>query len=218
MNQQPRHHHRMVAELGNDIITEIIEYTEVQDSVSIIFAEISSQWTNAARARALPRIAECVLTLETAYPTDGEDTSDFEHLYPVIQRVPEDKRILPKRCIIFEPKAEHSFRPYSYSYNRNQPFKPADVTLRCPDGKVYSWSLLPYGGTKEGNLMDVPRTNIYTIGPDDLFIVFSYSHEKDARREFPIKVFYKSSQPDQIRLHCVSLPTGLFSLLRDEED
>jgi hypothetical protein len=200
------------AGLENDIIiTKIVGYLDVQDAASVIFAKISWHWTNAARGRALPRIAECVLTLATAYPDDGEDMSDFEHLYPVIQRLPDEKRVLPKRCIIFEPKDEHSFRPYTYSRNH---FSPADVTLRCPDGKVYRWSLIFDGSTREGNLMDVPRTNIYTLGPDDRFIVFRYYHEK-GMREFPIKVFYKTSG-DQLKLHCVSLPAGLFALLRDK--
>jgi hypothetical protein len=202
----------MAAGLGSDIIDHIVGYLDVQDAVSVSFADISAAWTYAARRQALPGVAGCNLTLETAYPYDGEETSDFEHLYPVIQRMPANEQVLPNRCIIFEPKAEPAFRHYTYSRNH---FKPADVTLRCPDGKVSRWSLIPDATTREGNFMDVPPNNLYKIGPGDRFLVFCYFHEEDhGMREFPTKVFYKTFQ-NQIKLHCVSLPTGLFALLRE---
>jgi hypothetical protein len=200
----------MAAELGNDIVNHIVGYLDAQDAVPLIFAEISDIWTNAAGRRAFPQIAQCSLTLQTAYPNDGEETSDYEHLDPVIQHMPEGEQVLPKQCIIFEPKAEHAFRRYTYSRNH---FKPSDATLRCHNGKVYRWSLIFDGTTREGNFMDVPPTNYYTLGPNDRFIIFRYFHRKDVMREFPTKVFYKTFQ-DQIKLHCVSLHTGLFALLQ----
>jgi len=202
----------MAAELGNDIVNHIVGYLDVQDALPLMYAEISDIWTNAAGHRVLPQISQCGLTLETAYVNDGVETSDYEHLDPVIQRMPEGEQVLPKQCIIFEPKAEHAFPRYTYSRNH---FKPSDAMLRCPDGKVYRWSLIFDGTTREGNFMDVPPTNYYTFGPNDRFIIFRYFHRKDVKREFPTKVFYKTFQ-DQIELHCVSLHTGMLALLQEK--
>jgi hypothetical protein len=42
-------------------------------------------------------------TIDAVDPSNGEETLDYQHGYPVIKRIPQSERVLPERRVVFEP-------------------------------------------------------------------------------------------------------------------
>jgi hypothetical protein len=201
----------MGTQLGRDVILQVFRYLHLYDVVSLMFADVLSNFSAAATELALPVIADFDLQVETVYDLDGQADVDYEHTQPVIRKIETPTaRNLPRECVIFEPEPElGKVRP---SYRRGQ-FKPAFVKLRWRPF-TFEWTLKPGYFGPAGDNMEVPLTNICK-NVHDRFIVFQYWHDEDVRRLYPIKVFYKTAD-EKILLHCVSIPIKLLAMVLEK--
>jgi hypothetical protein len=205
--------------LSEDTIRHILENTDftLEDYLSIISSQISGNWSNVARSIALPILAESQIQVDTSYFDDGRETTEYEHLYPVIRRIPVERRVLPDDRLVFEPDFDGALR---YSYHRNQ-YRPREIIMRMP-GRTLRWSLQPdiapprYEVVRNEHGSYIPATNITQLGPGDRFTIFNYHLEQDFRREFPVKVFYKTNG-DMKKLHCMSIPLRLLGWVLKKE-
>jgi len=211
MPQPNPHSAKVPTKLGKDIILQIFGYLHLYDVVSLMFADISPEFTAATTDLALPVIADFDLQIDTVYDLDGKDDNDYEHTQPIIRKIEHPiARNLPRECVIFEPelgKARHSSR-------RGQ-FKPAFVKLRWRPF-TFEWILEPSYSGPAGDPMEVPLTNLCKIHIDDRFIVFQYWHDEDVQRLYPIKVFYKTAD-EKILLHCVTIPVKLLAVVLEKD-
>jgi hypothetical protein len=202
----------MGTQLGKDVILQVFGYLHLYDVVSLMFADVLSNFTAAATELALPVIADFDLQVATVYDLDGEDDDDYEHTQPVARNVKNPTaRNLPRECVIFEPE----LGKVRHSYRRGR-FEPAFVKLRWRQF-TFDWTLKPGYSGPAGDHMEVPVTNICKIGTDDRFIVFQYWHDEDDKRKHPIKVFYKTTIDEKIQLHCVSIPLKLLAIVLEKD-
>jgi hypothetical protein len=179
----------------------------LKDLLSIERSHISPALSDWARNAALVMLEKSRIRIVTLCKDDG---AEYEHLYPVLRRVPREQWVTPGGYIVYEPEYTSSPR---HNYYPNY-YKPVEIVLSVPTSTPnrvdeYKWSLIPGSGSSShdghelcGFLPSDNKTGLC----DNLYTLFQCHYERhELNREGPTKVFYKS-EGDRVKLLSASIP------------
>lgn len=202
--------------LPRETILKILEMVDlkVQDFLRLERANIGANWSLCAREATLRKLkVSDILLSTTVYRDHREELTKTERLSPVIRNRRPGKWVLPDNRIVFEPDYDLP-RP---RYHRNH-YRPTDLEMVGLPGhpEPVKWRLVPHhrlshrDENSRGRVY-LPHTNCRRLR-EDKFSVFDYYHERDLRKEFCTKVWYKFDG-DQMQLHCISIPLQLLVVI-----
>jgi hypothetical protein len=193
-----------------DITRYIVENgnLSLKDLLSVARSQISSSLSASAEDAALVLLEQSYIRIVTLSMIDGRESYEYEHLYPVIRRVPHEKWVFPGGYIVYEPNYDS---PPRYKYYPNC-YQPVEIVLSIPTADrvdEYNWSLNPGSGSSShdghehcGFLPSDHKTDIF----DNRYTLFKCHYQRhELKTEEPTKVFYKS-EGERVGLHCASIP------------
>jgi hypothetical protein len=194
-----------------DINRGIVENSySLKDLLSIERAHISPALSAVARDAALLMLEQSHIRIVTLCMSDGKESHEYEHLYPVIRRVRHDNWVFPKGYIVYEPEYKC---PPRYEYHPNY-YKPVEIVLSVPTSTPdrvheYKWSLNPGLGSSSHDGHELcgflPSDNKKDIC-DNRYTLFQCHYQRhELKTEEPTKVFYKS-EGERVKLHATSIP------------
>ena len=157
-------------------------------------------------------IENCTVTLGINGPQDRPATNDprpdSNHLEPVVGQLRRSDWRFPFRCIAFRP--QQNIAPL-YHFRSIHPNEIAFL-FHDEERRPFIYRLVSRN-TRDN------RRNLQYTGPNGLFTNFSvFIEEVDSQRRYPVRVMFKKTENQMLRLHTVLIPLAVMELIVLDSD